>query len=389
MKNELDSEKSQETFELEMRDAFIDFFVDMFGNYGKYLYLLDEQEIVFNKALFLNTIHNNDKKFYNDLIDSQLFQNFIQNIIKDDLNYYFNKLNSKEKERENSKGKKVKDKNKENNPEVYIKNKNNILINYVVAPNYLNIIDTEVRNIEVSLRKKYNMETKDIEEPEKIISDLVEIDKNRFINNNCLIYITPEQIKAEQGNFMNKNAELRRSEMPKYTGSFMILKAKMNIKMTNETDNNEKKKAQMREFIKDIIVKIFKSQVDDIDSDMKSSFMNIIEMAFGREYFISLISHSDKIFYLQREAFKLLGNLLYNTIISTLKIDETDKVIEELVILIKCSKLFAMEEKGKTITIYDDYKKKIRETPKIIQYNFWKKKFDLECLKNKDELMKN
>ena len=37
-----------------------------------------------------------------------------------------------------------------------------------------------------------------------------------------------------------------------------------------------------------------------------------------------------------------------------------------------------MEEKGKKITIFDDYKKKIQYIPKIVQYNFWKKKFDLE-----------
>ena len=58
--------------------------------------------------------------------------------------------------------------------------------------------------------------------------------------------------------------------------------------------------------------------------------------------------------------------------------DETDKVIEEIVILIKSSKFFGMEEKGKTFTIFDDYKKKIQNTPKIVQYNFWKKKFDLD-----------
>ena len=120
--------------------------------------------------------------------------------------------------------------------------------------------------------------------------------------------------------------------MPKYTGTFMILKAKMNVKMAirssiTEPDNNEKKKTQMKEYVKDIIVKIFKSQVDDIDSDMKNSFMSIIEMSFGREYFISLISHNEKVFYVQRDAFKLLGNFIYNTLIATLKIDETENIL--------------------------------------------------------------
>ena len=138
IKNKIDSEQSKETLELEMRDAFIEFFIDMLGDYDKYLYLLNEQEIVFNKELFLNTIHNNDKKFYSDFIDTQLFQNFIKNIIKEDLNYYLNKFYHKEKEK--NKGKYM-----ENDINSYISNKNNILTNYIVTPDYLNINDKEVK----------------------------------------------------------------------------------------------------------------------------------------------------------------------------------------------------------------------------------------------------
>ena len=66
--------------------------------------------VVFNKELFLETIPNCDKQFYNDFIDTQLFQNFTQNIIREDFNYYFNKLNFKEKERQSKKGKNIKEK---------------------------------------------------------------------------------------------------------------------------------------------------------------------------------------------------------------------------------------------------------------------------------------
>ena len=370
--------------EIEMRDTFIDFFIDMFQGYEKYLFLLDEQEVIFNKTLFLETIPKCDQKFYNDLIDSQLFQNFAQNIIKEDLNYYFNKLNFKEKERESKKKKKTKEQSKESEQE---SNKNNSLISYVVSPNYLYIKDTEVRNIELLLKKRYMPEkTESIMPDNRILSDIVEIDKTKFMNDNCLIYMTPEQIKAEQCNLNNNRAELRRSEIPKYTGTIMVLKAKMNIKFAlrdtmKETDANEKKKIIMKEFVRDIIVKIFKSEVDDIDCIIKNNFMKIVEMPFGREYFISLISHNEKLVLLKFEAFKLFGNLFYNTLIGTLKIDENDKVIEEIVLLIKSSKSFGMEENGRTITIFGDYKRKIQNTPKIMQYNFWKKTFDLE-LKN-------
>ena len=52
--------------------------------------------------------------------------------------------------------------------------------------------------------KKYNIETNDLLEPEKIVSNFVEINKDKFIINNCLIYITPDQKKAELGNIKNK-----------------------------------------------------------------------------------------------------------------------------------------------------------------------------------------
>ena len=42
-----------------------------------------------------------------------------------------------------------------------------------------------------------------------------------------------------------------------------------------------------------------------------------------------------------------------------------------------------MEEKGKTKNIFDVYKKKLQSTPKVVQYNFWKKKYDID-LRNKE-----
>jgi hypothetical protein len=86
--------------------------------------------------------------------------------------------------------------------------------------------------------------------------------------------MTPEQIKAEHCNLKNNMAELRRSEIPKYTGTIMVLKAKMNIKFAlrdtmKETDANEKKKIIMKEFVRDIIVKIFKSEVEDYKDNPK------------------------------------------------------------------------------------------------------------------------
>jgi len=338
--------KDNESAELKMRDAFIDFFVGMFHDYEKYLYLLDDQEVVFNKALFLNTVPNNEKQFYDEFIDTQLFQQFTQNIIKKDFNYFYNRMALREKELLNKKDKKKKKKEKKEEKKPVILN------SYVVSPIYLNIKDIEVRNIESTLRKKYPVAIKDIES-ERILTELAQIDDNKFINENCLIFLTREQIKAEEGNIENKNLDLRKSAIPKFTGKVKDMKLKMNLKLSLkhtmiESDKySEKRKEEIKEYIHDFAAKIFKSEISKVSNTEKSDLMNIIETSYGRECFINLLSYNtENIVLLQINSFKLLGNLIYNTLIGTLKIEETDKVLEQIVLLIKSTRYFAIEQKG-------------------------------------------
>jgi len=77
--------------ELNIRDAFIDLFVEMFQDYAKYLSFI-EQDPVFNKSLFLEKKPNNQKSFYNEILDSQMFQQFTQNVVNEDVNYFNNKI---------------------------------------------------------------------------------------------------------------------------------------------------------------------------------------------------------------------------------------------------------------------------------------------------------
>ena len=381
--------KDNESAELKMRDAFIDFFVGMFHDYEKYLYLLDDQDVVFNKALFLNTVPNSEKHFYDEFIDTQLFQQFTQNTIKEDFNYFYKRMALRKKELINKKDKKKK-KNKEKKEE----KKPVILNSYVVSPIYLNIKDTEVRNIESTLRKKYPLAIKDIES-ERILTGLAEIDDNKFINENCLIFLTPEQIKAEQGNIENKNLDLRKSAIPKFTGKVKDMKLKMNLKLSVkhtmvESDKySEKRKEEIKEYIHDYVAKIFKSELSMINMTEKNDLMNIIETSYGRECFLNLLSYNtENIVLLQIDSFKLLARLIYSTLLGTLKVEETDKVLEETVLLIKSTKCFATGQKGKSITIFDYIKSKIGSTPKIMQYNYWKKKYDID-LKNKENKNEN
>ena len=70
--------ENKQACELNIRDAFIDLFVEMFQDYASYLRFVEE-EPVFNKSLYLEKKSNNEKKFYNEILDTQLFQQFTQN----------------------------------------------------------------------------------------------------------------------------------------------------------------------------------------------------------------------------------------------------------------------------------------------------------------------
>ena len=99
-----DTNQNWRNLELQIRDAFIDVFVEMFQDYAKYLSFVD-QDAVFNKALFLEKKPNNEKNFYNEIIDTQLFQQFTQNVVNEDVGYFNNKIAIKEL------GRKTKEKN--------------------------------------------------------------------------------------------------------------------------------------------------------------------------------------------------------------------------------------------------------------------------------------
>lgn len=79
----------------------IDLFVETFLDYAKYLFFLD-QDNVFNKALFLEQKSNSEKKFLNEIIDTQFFQQFSQNVINEVIGYFNNNLALKEMGRKNT-----------------------------------------------------------------------------------------------------------------------------------------------------------------------------------------------------------------------------------------------------------------------------------------------
>ena len=377
--------KNLEEFEIKIRIAFIEFFVQMFHDIDKYLTFLDE-DIVFNKNLFMEKIQKYDKNFYNEFTDTQLFQIFTQNIVKDEMNFFklmmedYNKNNGKFTYDEDDK---IKD------------NKNfSIKENYIITPDYLNINDKNTQTIEDKINQQYNIK----ENINKQITEYIqEIDKDKYDYNNLNIYTIPKEVKKSNVNLtINiKNNILANKENQKFIFNQLI----KYIKRGRNYEMNEKEENFLKERIKDFTVKIFKSEDLKIDdNNIKKEIGNDLNTSIGREFFVNLISkNTNNIILLKSNCFIILGKIIYNIILlSLLNIAENDIILEQVIKLLKSLKFFGKEElnvlskminekEKSTVTLWDVYKQKIQSYSKVNQENLWKKWYQINLENEKDQ----
>ena len=384
LKNQKGKKVDLSELDFRIRNVFIDMFVQMFHDYYKYMTFVDD-DVVFNKNLFLEKItNNNDKQFYDEFIDTQLFQQFAQNIIKDESNY-FTTIATRY------------DPNKKETLKRALPNK---LIEeklYLIKPEYLKIEGDNSKNIEEKMESKYQIgqivkEDGTIDAQYRIIEQLDKIKDEYYNNQNCYIYTLPETLDKEE----KKKAETTNNTAVESTEYFnkenKILKTLQTLKLQcsktlkkKGIGISEKEKDNIKETIKDFTIKIFKSEEIEEDINLKKELQYALNNPFGREFFVNMLSKNvTNIILLREKSFQLLGTLIYNSLLNILNIEETNKIIEQMVILVKSTKYFGQEKKGATTTIWDVYKSRIQGYSKITQFNFWTKWHELEIKKETD-----
>ena len=362
-------------FDLKIRHAFIEMFINMFHDYYKYLTFLDE-DVVFNKALFLEKITNpDDKKFYDEFLDTQLFQQFCQNIVKDELKYFTSKVMDFNPNETVKQALSVRRKSFHRT----LTNKFKMDKLYTIVPFYLKINADKSEIIEKVINNKYKIDEpldKDgiIISQERIITEMCKIKEENYKNKNCFVYTLPETAKKESKNILRR--------------SLKNFKLKTNIKLVKKDkyDITEKEKEAIKETIKDFTMKIFKSEDLGKDQKLKMEFQNVINNPFGRQFFVSILSKNlTNIILLKEKSFNLLGTLIYNSLLFVLNIKETEQLLEEIVILVKSTKYFGQEANDKTITLWEVYNSRIQGYSKVNQNNFWVKWYKMEHKNQSDK----
>ena len=367
----IESSKKQlnnEILENKLRDAFINVFVKMFYDYDKYIINLDN-DIIFNKVLFMKNLPNKEEKteqFFDEFIDSQLFQQFSQSLFdaENNENNYF-KLKIKEfKEKKNRKS--IKNVGGDKQRPNTINSKKDVI--YLAFP-YLGIKNSDANDINKIINSYKISEEENKKIKNKILENEINIKEENYDNNKCIIFLTPEKkemIKEDK----NKNKK----------------KGKKN-------EEKEKQIELIKESIKDIVINIFKSQIEESQiKSLKKKVFSDLEAVEGRTFFVYLISnHKYNIISLQETSFFFLSELIRGFLNYVLKSEETEQLIEEIAKLIISTKFYETEvikntkEKNTHLTIFAYLKKFFGGYNKITQKNLWLKWYELELIRKNQE----
>ena len=394
MEKKNEGKNGLEEFDIKIRVAFMEMFVQMFHDIDKYLVLLDE-DIVFNKNYFLEKINQNDKKFYDEFIDTQLFQLFTQNFIKDDFNYFKIML----QDYNNNNQKFIYDEEKTKSQKIFqIKKK------YIISPHYLNIKEKNTKLVTSQIKKNFSLDKTEENKNQRIIEYMQDIDEKNYDIKNTYVYIIPKELESEH---RKKSTEALLSNILRNSNNkkllYNTLKKYAKPKMF-EDEMSEKEKDELKERIKDFTSKIFKSEEIITNSDNKNNnsivnyILNDINTYIGREFFVNLLSkNTSNIILLKNNSYSLLGNIIFNTLLNILTLKENEKILDETVKLIKSLKFFAKEDlgtlnniikgqkNGSVITLWDLYKTKLKSYPKINQENFWNKWYQINLINEKQD----
>ena len=350
--------KKANEFNFEIQKAFIEIFVEMFEDYNKYIYQVGD-ETIFNKQLFMTKKNFLEKNFYNEFLATQMFLQFKQDILGDGFEYFKSK---------------VKERNSGYNKDIMGKTaleKTRASIN-VDSQKKMYVINHQFNNI-IQFKKKSGFGNSNTKE-NYIINDLKPIDKEKFDFSKCTLYLLP---LSDALSMIRKNTSAPLAQTQKSDSGDKKVK-------TDEEKLKEFQIYKMQEQIKEFIYKIFKSDVSTKTEEFKHILSFLTNDEKSRQYFIKLISKNlSKVVILSKNSFDSLYHLVFETLlIIVIKIEISDEIFKDAVLIVKSTMNYGKEEKNKIITIWDLCKAKLKESCLIYEQSFWNEWYLMEINNN-------
>ena len=361
-------------------------FVEMFYDYRNYLTVIEDYPL-FNTNSLLNSRPKADEKFYKELTETQIFQLFIQNSIKKNSNSYFierTKLYSELKEKERYINEKMTGE--------FIKACAKLIEIekiYSIKPYFLKSKEQfstleELKNIlqsTYSLNSDFCNKKGITKEDKRLIGQSIkfEYEDNKNSYNYYHIPNTPINVNTKSQGKSQITAKALLFEKRE-----LLNKEKKNscIRINGKKPEwilTDIEKDDIKDNIKDILTRVLKCEEINENED-KKQLINCIESSFGRNFFIDIlyqknISEKTKK-VINKSSFTLLTTVIYNAILSILKLDENIENISSVILLIKSSELYYLDDKKEYLLI-DSLYPKLKGINLLTKMIFWEEWYNI------------
>ena len=347
----------------------------------------------------INDKPKQDKKFYEELTSTQMFQMFVQkSLFNEELNVYFdNKIKKcvKLKKSGNSFERIVNIQSQIFDEEFSSSQKINK--NYIIKPYLIqdyNKFEEDMKN------KKKSITLKDINEfifsqnfkdegknknrsNKHIIDKLFKFNKENNPNS-YKIFLIPNNImnKKEETNLEKINLNSINKRKRRSTKIKIISGEKENneevryayIIKEKEDELNEEQKEEIVDNIKDIMKKVFKSKLDNIKED-KEILMDSVKTKFGRDYFVNIMSSGNKkniaIKIVENDSFNFLKYIIFNVLLNILKLEENNHNLFSAIKLTKACLYIKTIKNKKEVSLSDEIFSQLEDYSLYKNKLFW------------------
>ena len=361
-------EKERLDINLCLKNLFMQIFTEILYDYKKYSYIIDDYP-VFNSFLLIKDKEKKGSDFYKEFTSTQLFQMFIQNSLfpNDDKKPYFEERLSDFEE-----VKKAGANTEYNLEKLFKKYKDEyykyfeVNKKYVIKPFFLKEFnDIEEKNISQNKKTKLSEVVKLLSklydkplfvndhggvlfENQRLIKRNFELNNKNDPQENKIFYITNPNEKKENKDKDNKKSGCKLPKMKSIKMGIISEEEdnKKNIIKISQTltfkeyELSEDEIDEIKDNIREIMTRVYRSDVSKIEED-KKMIIDSLKTKFGRDYFTKILNNGYKQDFLVKnlvnESYYFFFDVIFNTLLDLLKLEENDENINCAVKLIKSS----------------------------------------------------